>query len=71
VSNCLTILARKGEVTVLEHVGGKTIVAIQAYGGVLTLEGGTKDKLIEELCQMCKHWPDVPPPIRRARETKF
>ena len=53
-------LARKGKVTVVEHTGGKTQVAIQAYGGVVTLEGGTKESLLKEMCQMTRNWPDTP-----------
>lgn len=58
-------LAKKGDVTVVEHVGGKTTVAIQACGGVLTLEGKTagKNKLLAELFQMVEHWPDAPEPL--------
>lgn len=53
-------LTRKGEVTILEHVGGKTIVAVRAASGsILTLEGGEKERLIAELCQICKNWPDT------------
>lgn len=51
-------LTRKGEVTILEHVGGKTIVRA-ASGSILTLEGGEKERLIAELCQICKNWPDT------------
>jgi hypothetical protein len=51
-------LARKGDITVLEH-GRKTIVALQLGAGVVTLEGATgADQLVAELYQMCKHWPD-------------
>jgi hypothetical protein len=53
-------LARKGNVTVVEHEGGKTTVAIQAGHSVLTLENGPKDKLIAELCSIVRNWPDMP-----------
>jgi hypothetical protein len=53
-------LARKGEVTIVEHVGGKTIVAIKTSAGVASLTGGTKDQLLAELCQMFQDWPDTP-----------
>jgi hypothetical protein len=58
----MRILARKGEVTIVEHVGGKTMVALRAAGNVVTLEGGQKDQLVAELCQICKNWPDTPSP---------
>jgi hypothetical protein len=59
----MKILARKGEVTILEHVGGKTIVAIRASGNVATLKGAAgADQLLAELCQICKNWPDMPAP---------
>ena len=54
----LKALARKGEVTILEHVGGKTIVALKTPAGVVSLEGGTKDQLIAELSKMCQNYPD-------------
>jgi len=57
----IELLARKGSVTVVEHTGGKTIVAIElSCGNILTLEGADKDTLIAELRQMVKNWPDTP-----------
>jgi len=55
-------LARKGEVTILEHVGGKTMVKLQtSSGNVAVLEGATSaDQLLAELCQMFQDWPDTP-----------
>ena len=50
-------LARKGEVTIVEH-GGKTIIALKTSAGVVSLEGGTKDQLIAELSKMCQNYPD-------------
>ena len=58
----MKILARKGEVTIVEHVGRKTIVALKTAAGVVTLTGGTKDQLVAELCQMCQNYPDMPSP---------
>lgn len=58
MNETLKALARKGEVTVVEH-GRKVIVAVKAPAGVLTLEGGTRDRLIAELYQMIRNWPDV------------
>ena len=61
----LKILARKGEVTVVEHVGGKTMVALQPFSGagVVVLQGlTTKDQLLAEICQICRNWPDTPAP---------
>jgi hypothetical protein len=56
----MKMLARKGAVTIVEHVGGKTMVAIQlSCGNIVTLEGGTKDRLLAELYYMCKGWPDI------------
>jgi hypothetical protein len=52
-------LARKGEVTILERPQGKVAVAVKARGSILTLEGGQKDKLVAELLQICKDWPDI------------
>ena len=59
MKNYMEILSRKGEVTVVEHTGGKTIVAIEAYGGVLTLEGTSAEQLLSELCRMTENWADV------------
>ena len=59
----MKILARKGDVTIVEHAGRKTTVAIQPFSGagIVTLQGWTtKDQLLAELCQMCKNWPDTP-----------
>jgi hypothetical protein len=58
-------LSRKGEVTIVEHAGGKAIVAVKTVSGdVVTLKGGTKDQLLAELCQIVKNWPDMPSPQR-------
>jgi hypothetical protein len=62
MSDHLKALARKGVVTVVEHDGGKTIVAIQSGGNVVTLEGGRKEQLLAELCQIVRNWPDTPEP---------
>ena len=62
MSDHLKALARKGVVTVVERAGGKAIVAIQSGGNVVTLEGGRKEQLIAELCQIVKNWPDTPGP---------
>jgi hypothetical protein len=51
-------LAKKGEVTIVEHVGGKTTVVLQTSRGVISLEGGTKDQLITELLRVCRNYPD-------------
>jgi hypothetical protein len=51
-------LARKGEITVVEHVGGRTIVVLKTSAGVISLEGGTKDQLIAELLRVCRNYPD-------------
>ncbi len=61
MTDYMKMLARKGEVTVVEHIGGKTIVALQTPAGILTLEGGAKDQLLAELCQMCRNYPDQSP----------
>ena len=56
-------LAKKGEVTIVEHVDGKTMVALQSFSGagVVVLQGWTtKDQLVAELCQMCQDYPDMP-----------
>ena len=52
-------LARKGEVTIVERSGGKTIVALHTPAGIVTLEGGTKEQLIAELSRMCEDYPDT------------
>ena len=57
----LKILARKGDVTILERIGGKTMISVQASGNVMTLEGGQKDQLLAELCHIFKDWPDASP----------
>ena len=57
----MKMLARKGEVTVVEHTGKKTTVALQPFSGagVVTLQGWTtKDQLLAELYHMCENWPD-------------
>jgi hypothetical protein len=55
-------LERRGTLTILEHTGGKTQVAIQAYGGIVTLEGkegkASKEELLAELCKLTQRWPD-------------
>ena len=54
-------LARKGEVTIVEHAGKKTTVALRTHaGGVVTLQGWTTaNQLIMELSQMCEDYPDT------------
>ena len=55
------MLARKGEVTVVEQAGKKTTVALQPFSGAgdLTLQGWTtKEQLLAELYHMCRDWPD-------------
>ena len=56
----LQALARKGEVTIVEHIGGKPIVALKTPAGVVSLQGGTKEQLIAELAQMVRNYPDTP-----------
>ena len=58
VKDYMKALARKGEVTIVEHAGGKTIVALRTSAGIVTLTGGTKDQLIAELSKMCQNYPD-------------
>jgi hypothetical protein len=53
-------LTRKGEVTILEHVGGKTIVAVRAASGsILTLEGGGEGeahrRVVPDLQELARH----------------
>jgi hypothetical protein len=64
MKNYLEILARKGDVTIVEHAGGKTIIAVEACGNVMTLEGGQKDQLLAEMCAIFKNWPDAFPEKR-------
>lgn len=60
MKNYLKALARKGEVTIVEHTGGKTIIALKTpTGGVISLEAwATKDQLIVELSKVCEDYPD-------------
>ena len=63
----MKILARKGEVTIVEHVGRKTIVALKTAAGVVTLTGGTKDQHLAELCKMSQNYPYKPTPPSSGR----
>ena len=63
----MEILSRKGKVTVLEHTGGKTIVAIEAHGGALTLEGASAEQLLSALCRMCQNCNPLQEPQKHGR----
>ena len=54
------LLERKGKLTIVEVSGGKTTVAIQTSGSILTLQGDSnKDKLMAELYAICRNWSDI------------
>jgi hypothetical protein len=55
-------LAKKGKLLIIEFPTGNAKVAIQAGGSTLTLRGGQKDKLLAELLEICRGWPDLPCP---------
>ena len=55
------MLERKGEVSIVERTGGKTMVKVvePPFGGTMVLEGRTtKEQLAAELFRMIKNWPD-------------
>jgi hypothetical protein len=45
----MEMLAKKGELTIIERPRGRTALAISADGNILTLENGRKDELLAEL----------------------
>jgi hypothetical protein len=56
-----TLLAKKGDLTILERPKGKIAVALKYSGQVVTLEGKTtKEQLLNELFHVCKNLPDRP-----------
>jgi hypothetical protein len=60
MKNDLEMLAKKGEVTVIDHPKGKTMVAVKSpNGSVVTLTGGKKEQLVVELLAIIEAWPDI------------
>ena len=65
MAHYMKLLARKGQVTVLEHAGGKTTVALQPFSesrSIVTLQSKANvGILLWELHQICKNLPERQP----------